>query len=65
MSAKKIDVGYLNKESHSKRDHKKRHKRGFNEGQDAQTARHQRINFKNYMREMEELALQDDEDDLY
>lgn len=63
--SKKIDVGYLSKESHSKRDHKKRHKRGFNESQDVQTQRHARINFKNYMRDLEEQSIELDLDDEF
>ena len=61
--AKKFDEGFLVKQSHNKRDHKKRHKHGFNEGQDIQNQRHARINFKNYMRDLEEQSLFDNYDD--
>ena len=60
--AKKFDEGFLVKQSHNKRDHKKHHKHGFNEGQDIQTQRHARINFKNYMRDIEEQLLTDEDD---
>lgn len=64
MSKQKTDELFV-KENH-KRDRKKHHKNGFNEGQDVQTKRHARIHFKNYLRDLEEEALEwDDEEDLY
>lgn len=45
-----------------KKDKKKRHLRGFSE--DIQDKRVQRINFKKYVRELEEQELEDDFDDL-
>jgi hypothetical protein len=45
-----------------KKDKKKRHTKGFSE--DFQDKRAQRINFKKYIRELEEQELEDDLDNL-
>jgi hypothetical protein len=47
-----------------KRNPNKRHKTGFNENQDVLVQRHNRINFKNYLRNVKEQELMDDEMDL-
>ena len=60
MSKFKSDEIFV-KENH-KRDRKKRHKNGFNESQDIQTKRHERIHFKNYLRDLQEQN--DDWDDF-
>jgi hypothetical protein len=50
-----IEMGdHINK----KRDRSKHHKRGFNESQDIQSARRDRVSFKNYLQELEEELLE-------
>lgn len=39
------------------RDRKKHHKTGYNEGKDLHSERFNRINFKKYMRELDEQAI--------
>jgi hypothetical protein len=46
----------------AKKDKRKRHTKGFSE--DFQDKRAQRINFKKYIRELEEQELEDDFDDI-
>lgn len=59
---KQPDEEFRIKENH-KRDHKKRHKPGFNESQDILTQRKTRINFKNYLRNLKEEEAYSDLDD--
>lgn len=62
MSKKIFDEYNIPQLTPRKKDKKKRHMRGFSE--DIQDRRVQRINFKKYVRELEEQELEDDLDDL-
>lgn len=57
---KQFDEEFQGKTNH-KRNPNKRHKPGFNEGQDVLVQRHNRINFKNYLRDMKEQELLGDD----
>jgi len=61
---KQFDEDYPVKSVTRKRNPNKRHKTGFNEGQDVLVQRHTRINFKNYLRNMKEQELIDDLEDF-
>lgn len=47
-----------------KRDSKKRHKSGYNEGRDFKIERARRVTFKNYIQDLEEELLEQELDDL-